>query len=364
MLSPKTIKAGKVRVEFVEVGSGPTDLLLLHGNFATWRWWAPALARLPEGVRAFAPTMRGCVGTVATSGGYELAQLARDVEHFASALGLQRFHLVGHSLGGAIALQYALDQPGRLTALDLVSPAPGDGLESMLAQETAAGRMLRTLNPERALDRAALLTMLRLGRDLGTNRRYLRRMLRNLMPGVDEAAVDLERLVSDAAEMDPHAIVSLYRALARWDVRDRRASLQVPTRILAGARDVLVPLPALAELARAIPGAVLEVKPQGGHSPMLEQPEVFGAWLADGLRAASLAPARRRDLPGKVAAWLSAPRAPASLVEVLPPEPPRPGLWARVGLTLSRLWGWLLGRHAPPALTRGEAPEGSQPPGK
>jgi pimeloyl-ACP methyl ester carboxylesterase len=357
---PKTIKTGRLRVEYVEVGSGPTDLVLLHGNFATWRWWRPFLARLPEGVRAFAPTMRGCVGTVATSGGYELPQLAKDLEAFASSAGLTRFHLVGHSLGGAIALQYALDQPRRLTGLDLVSPAPGDALESMLAQNTAGGRMLRALHPERVLDRAALLTMLRLGRDLGTNRRYLRRMLRGLMPGADEAAVDLDRLVSDAAEMDPQAIVSLYRALARWDVRDRRGSLRVRTRILAGARDALVPLTALEELARAIPGAVLEVKPEGGHSPMLEAPDAFASWLSAGLEATSPATA---GLPTRMAAWLAgpSPTPPSRAPEVLPPEAPRPGLWARLGLALQRLWGWMLGRP-PAALAPGETANGSQPP--
>jgi len=158
--------------------------------------------------------------------------------------------------------------------------------------------------------------------------------------------------------------VGLYRALAHWDVRDRCGSLAVPTRVLAGARDTLVPLSALETLAAALPGATLEVRPQGGHSPMLEHPEDFSSWLQAGLRSPRPASATFLELPGRVAAWLAAPRPGRPAVEVLPPEVPGPGLWARLVRSVRRLWAWALGRPAVPLLEEGDAANGSQPPAK
>ena len=59
---------------------------------------------------------------------HEIAQLAKDLEAFALSQKLVRFHLVGHSLGAAVAMQYAVDFPARVASLLLVAPAPTTGL--------------------------------------------------------------------------------------------------------------------------------------------------------------------------------------------------------------------------------------------
>jgi branched-chain amino acid transport system permease protein len=277
------VKTSRLDAEYAEAGKGAKTVLFLHGNLASWRWWEQTLNALPVGVRGIAVTMRGCRGTPGRGGHYSMAELAADVEAFAVALKLERFHLVGHSIGGAVALEYALRYPARLSGLDLVSPAPGDSLASMSDARTYSGWVLRQIDPHKAIDRFALVTMLRLGRDLGTNKPYLRRRLKAFMPGADLEAIGFERLVQDAAAMEPLAMVGLYRGLADWDVRGRCSGLKVPTRLLAGARDVLVSPKALEGLAAEIPGAALQVIHDGGHCPMLEQPARFAAWLALGV---------------------------------------------------------------------------------
>jgi len=141
--------------------------------------------------------------------------------------------------------------PERVSGLDLVAPAPDDSLASILDNDTHSSRMLKALNLDRIMDRTAVLTMLRLGRDFGTNRRYLRRVLTALMPGSTRrkwTSRAVERRGGDGAL----AIVGCTSPQV-WDAGERVASIKVPTRVMAGARDGLVPLGALKELAGRIP---------------------------------------------------------------------------------------------------------------
>jgi pimeloyl-ACP methyl ester carboxylesterase len=335
MDGPRRIQTERLDVEYFSSTSGDRPLVLLHGNFATGRWWTPVFERLDAKYRVVAPTMRGCRGTPGGSGEYSVESLALDLEAFAVALGLTRFHLVGHSLGGAIALEYAMRFPQRVSGLDLVAPAPDDSLASILSADTNTGRMLRNLDLNRSMDRMAVLTMLRMGRDLGTNRRYLRRVLTALMPGVDPAQVDFEALVQDAAAMEPLAIIGLYQALAAWNAGTRLAALDVPTRVLSGAKDELVPVRALEALTRRIPSAKLTVLPEHGHSPMLERPDVFVAWLEEGLTA------------HPVEAMASAARE--ALTSTLARAQPWVSWVGRLGATLRRWFNRLRGRAAPDA---------------
>lgn len=52
-----------LNVHYQQAGSGDTRLILVHGNFASWRWWQPIFERLPAGWRAYAPDLRGCGDT-------------------------------------------------------------------------------------------------------------------------------------------------------------------------------------------------------------------------------------------------------------------------------------------------------------
>lgn len=283
----KLTTARGLAVEYAERGQG-RPVLLLHGNSATWRWWREVLEAGVAGVRLVAPTMRGCLGTRGGSdpSAYVVPALASDVMAFADALGLEQFDLVGHSLGGAVALACALDFPHRVKGLHLVAAASGDGMESMRERKTGGSSLRRFLDPSRALGRAALFTAVWVGRDFGMNRRWLRKVLPRMMPRAQLAAERFNELIADAAAVEPLAVVSFYRSLSKWDVRARHATLTVPTRVLAGREDALVRLEALEALTRAIPKAQLEVL-DCGHSPMLELPEAFMAWLRTGLTPAA-----------------------------------------------------------------------------
>lgn len=116
------INANDLNVHYIEAGEG-VPIVFVHGNWTTSLSWRPVLERLPEGYRGVAYDGRGRGETTGPDNDYTMSELAADLLAFADALGLDSFHLVGHSLGSGIAMQFALDHPERLRSLVVVSPA-------------------------------------------------------------------------------------------------------------------------------------------------------------------------------------------------------------------------------------------------
>ena len=122
------VKAGDLRVHYLEAGEGE-PVLFVHGNWASAGWWEPCLARLPVGYHGLAPDMRGRGRTIGPDSDYSIAALAADQLALADALGFERFHMVGHSLGAAVAIQAALDAPSRIVTLTVIAPPWADGMQ-------------------------------------------------------------------------------------------------------------------------------------------------------------------------------------------------------------------------------------------
>lgn len=274
------LETPSLNVQYETAGRGRSVVVLLHGNFATSRWWKLVLERVPKRFTIYAPTLRGFGETKSPAHARSIHELAHDVRAFARGLGLRRFHLVGHSLGGAVALQYALSWPETLHGLGLVAPAPGDGLEAMRSRTDGFGRLLAWTDPVWPTSRMALASALAWGRIFGGYRLSIAHALARMMPSADPATVDFNALVADAASVTDGVLIDIYEALRHWDVRPLLASLDVRTRILAGRRDALVSLASLEALAGALPRAQLDVWDGVGHSPQLEDPDAFAAWLA------------------------------------------------------------------------------------
>src|SRR5690606_16902009 len=107
-------------------------MLLLHGSFASGRWWEPFLSILPTAILAVVPDLRGCGESDKPDSGYDIADQAADVWALVQALQWDEFDLVGHASGGAIAVEYALQHPDTVRTLALVDSAPVEGVFSPL----------------------------------------------------------------------------------------------------------------------------------------------------------------------------------------------------------------------------------------
>lgn len=255
------------RMDFHYRTHGDADglpMLLLHGSFASSRWWQPFFAILPDEIYAIAPDLRGCGGSSQSEDGYAIHEQAADVAAFVDSLGLDDFDLVGHSSGGAIAIEYALTHPGRARSLILVDSAPIEGVFTPLE----GYQLLEQMREDRSL---------------------LRQALASLMPSTppptmtaEEFQTFFETLVDDAAGMAPAAFTELARALQQWNRFEEARYLSLPSLLLWGALDTLVDRDSTTRMLIAIPGAAnLEVLRGVGHSPLIESPVVLAERIID-----------------------------------------------------------------------------------
>ncbi len=262
------------RVGYRTGGSGPV-LLLLHGianSSETWEHVAPLLC---EHFTLIAPDLLGHGTSATPPGDYSLgahASVARDV---VTALGHERVTVVGHSLGGGIAMQFAYLFPERCERLVLVSSG-GLGREVHLvlraASLPAANYVLPLLTSSRVLG---------LGRDLGG---LLRRV--HLQP-----SGDLQVLARGFASLDNDgsrkAFLHTVRAVIepggqRVSALDRLAlAALLPTLIVWGERDSIIPVEHGEAAHEAMPSSRFVRFPQAGHMPHDDDRHRFADLLAD-----------------------------------------------------------------------------------
>ncbi|HOD35903.1 MAG TPA: alpha/beta hydrolase [Syntrophales bacterium] len=282
-----------LKIHYEIGGSGKKVLVLLHGNFGSWRWWQPVLKRLPENCRAYAPDLRGCGETGRPGVGHSVEQLASDLYAFSRGLGLPAFHLVGHSLGGAVAMQFALDHPEMVRSMLLVAPAPAEGMKGKVEglawlidvfkldgadeqkehQDEKQPALLAGIpGPPDYRSPDGLAAVYGRLQKLGILRRCLRRALVRMAPYARQDEY-FETLVDDAVRMSPEAVVGHLSSLLTWNVQGELSRLRMPVLILRGAEDSLVPLDALERTVGGLKRGELVTREKVGHSPLIEDPD-------------------------------------------------------------------------------------------
>jgi pimeloyl-ACP methyl ester carboxylesterase len=247
------IQAGDLNVHYIEQGTG-TPIVFIHGNWGTCAWWEPTLARLPAGWRGIAYDMRGRGQTEGPDSDYTMESMAGDLRALADALGLDRFHLVGHSLGSAVAMQVMLESPERVLSLTALAPAWVDGMPA--AYNVPAGQQM-------IKDDAALFAQ----------------ALKALAPTAPDDAF-WQRLVAEGHKQRIEAALRNLPALVAWQPGDRLRATGVPALVISGPLDPLTGGANAARAAEAL-GARHVVMPGLGHSPNVEAPDQFVALLLE-----------------------------------------------------------------------------------
>ena len=247
-----TIETGSgATIYYEEHGSGE-PLLCVTGLATDTLGWALQVPTFSQRHRTVIFDNRDVGQSSMVTGSYEVADMARDALDLADAIGLDSFHLLGLSMGGAIAQELALTAPEWVRSLTLVSSfaRPDARLEAILE----AWRLIYPILGPRNFAQQSwpwLFTW-----------RFFER---------PSAFRNLQRYAENYPRpQEPDAFIRQARVTIGQDRRERLAALRIPTLVIAGAEDALVPPYLGRELADHIPGARYAALPGVGHSANLE----------------------------------------------------------------------------------------------
>ncbi len=254
-------------VSYLEAGSGPV-LLLIHGMAGNFENWQSVIEPLARHHTVIAPDLPGHGGSAPGGGDYSLGSLASGLRDLLVALGHKRATLVGHSLGGGIAMQFSYQFPEVTERLVLVSSGGlGPEVSAILRAAALPGAdffIATTAGASQRLGGA-------IGRGLGAV---------GLRPNPDVAEV--ARGYTSLADPDRRAaFLATVRSVIgtggqRLHAGDRLYLAEgMPVLIIWGARDPIIPVSHGEAAHEAIPGSHLEIFDGVGHLPQLEAPAQF-----------------------------------------------------------------------------------------
>ena len=260
------MRGGKFQIQLVEGGSGP-NLLFLHGTKG-FTGWTPYLDRLAENFQVFAPAHPGVAGSSGLEFLGNLWDLVLYYEELTQELDLQSFYLLGHCYGGMVAAELAAHRPDRVIRLALVAPLGlwlnETPIPDIFAMTLSQRDRLEWYDPDGAAAQA-----------------YLPTHLPTPSPGpLNQPEDPLVRMERELERTQAAQAMGKFI----WPIPDRglvkRAHrIVMPTLLLWGEADALVP-PAYAEAFHSLlPNAEVAIIDQCGHLPQLERPEDFHASL-------------------------------------------------------------------------------------
>jgi pimeloyl-ACP methyl ester carboxylesterase len=254
-------------LRYVDVGEG-APLVLIHGTGGAWQTWLLNLAALGARHRVIAVDLPGFGRSGRLPPAPDTRAFAASLVELLDQLGLERVTVVGHSLGGVVAMRFAADHPARTASLVLVD---GGGVALSPLRLWLVVRSLLVVNV--LLRRPAVVRAL-------VRRPRLRRLAMAGFardPAVADAALAHEFLSIFAAPGLADAVI----AAARDDVGQQAGRILAPSLLIWGQADPIIPLAVAEDLVSRLPNARLEVMRGVGHCPMLERPERFNALVAD-----------------------------------------------------------------------------------
>lgn len=226
-----------------QVGGRGAPLVLIHGLSGSGRWWARNVAELARHFEVYLVDLVG-FGASRRSRPFVLREAASLLARWMEQIGVERAAVVGHSMGGHIAADLAADFPARVERLVLVDPA--------------------------------VLPMAFSHRQHGTS------MVREAI----QMPLDfLPTLVADALRAGVGTIWRAANELLTTDLRPKLAQIQVPTLVIWGEHDALLPLDFGKQLGQHLRFEELVVIKGAGHNPMWDRPQAFNQVVLEFLGA-------------------------------------------------------------------------------
>ncbi len=246
-------------IEYLAAGDG-SPVICLHGVGGAAESFRPQLAGLP-GHRVIAWNMPGYGASKAFAAAYSFAALSDALSSLIAELGLSAVHLVGHSIGGMIALDYALGHPAQATTLTLIGTTPRFGGRDESFKDAFLKARLGPL-------------------DAGQNMADMAAGSAPGLVGPDASAA----LIAEVATAMSHVLEPTWRgilaALVTFDRFGDLGRLSLPTCVIAGSHDRNAPPGTMREMADRIRGAEFHEIDRAGHMINLEAPDQVNAIIS------------------------------------------------------------------------------------
>ncbi len=247
-----TARINDINVYYELHGAGP-DLLLLHGLGSNVADWEEQLPVLSARYRVIAPDLRGFGRTDVTPGPYSIEGYRRDVSALLDHLGVTGTHVLGFSMGGAIAFQLAVDEPARVRSLIVVNSQPSFEVDHW---------------------RKHLMVLTRIGmaRLMGMER-MVRFLAKRLFPLPEQTPLR-EQYIARHVTNDRDAYLAAVNALRGWSVVDRIGGIGVPVLMIVADQDY-TPLDEKRQYLDRMPDARIVLIEDSRHASHIDQPEAF-----------------------------------------------------------------------------------------
>jgi len=268
----KQIEIDGTPVNYVDVGSGDEDpVVLVHGLGGQWQNWLENIPRLALDRRVVAMDLPGSGLTPEPEDEeISISGYGRCVNALCDKLGLGEVDLVGNSMGGYVAAEVAIQFPERVSRLVLVSAAGISSAETLQAPILTFGRIATAIATNSAARHRRLAA-----RPLT---RHVSLALVARHPRLLKVDLAYEGFFKGAGKP---GFDDALRACLDYDFRDRLPDVKVPTLIVWGERDSIIPVRDADEFERLIEDSRKIVMKDTGHIPMAERPQTFNDLLVD-----------------------------------------------------------------------------------
>lgn len=265
------------QVVHYEVFGRGRPVLFLHGWLGSWRYWYPTIEVVAEHFRTYSLDFWGFGDSRRKNTRESIQNYSNQVVHFLDELGIDRILLVGHSMGGMVALKTAIDHPDRIIRVATVgAPFQGESLSWSLK-----------------------LTDISFFANVFARWPWLRRTLFRFFLG-EARDPAVHEIISDSLKSSASTLRLAVSSMMRTDLSRELPALHVPSLIIHGGRDDIVNA-GQADLFGDVPMAEVVLMPGSRHFPFLDEPELFNDVLLRFLKQPVVYPVSALTLPERTA---------------------------------------------------------------
>jgi 3-oxoadipate enol-lactonase len=258
------VPVGDIELDYERSGSGPPLLLIMGMSGTQLHWGEPFLAPLRENFETIVYDHRGVGASTRVEGRLSIAQMAEDAAGLLAALEIDSAHVLGISMGGMIAQELALEHPERVRTLTLGCTYCGGEGSSLLAAEVGQRLFEAMSSGDRKL-------ALGVAWEINVSSAL----------AADEAAFAEFLAIAEQRAVAVPVVMAQAQAIAAHDTQARLGELKMPTLVIHGTDDQMLPVANGHLIASAIPNARLEILEDVGHLFFWECPELSAEFLRE-----------------------------------------------------------------------------------